>query len=115
MRIKSLRLCITSVVSSAVLLGAGWLWARLVTSSFQRQEGITLLSSTPRSSYYEFWSVSVPSKVTANLVLVVALLSLFLLWRRRDFFSLCGLLAYFVTLAVAWVFLFANLGFEAFD
>ena len=74
-----------------------------------------MLSSLPRGAHYEFWGVSVPSTVAASVVVLVAVLSLFVLWCRRDHFSLLALAAYFVALAFAWVFVFAGLEFEAFD
>ena len=74
-----------------------------------------MLSSLPRGAHYEFWGATVPSAVTANVAILVALLSLFVLWRRRDHFSLLALSAYFLVVGFAWVFLFAGLEFEAFD
>ena len=74
-----------------------------------------MLSSLPRGAHYEFWGASVPSTVTANAVVLVAVLSLFVLWRRRDHFSLLALATYFLAVAFAWVFVFAGLEFEAFD
>ena len=68
-----------------------------------------------RGAHYEFWGASVPSTVSANVAIVVALVSLFVLWRRRDHFSLLALSAYFIVVGFAWVFLFAGLEFEAFD
>jgi len=114
MRLKPLPFFATVAIVSAAILGAGWLWARIAVSMCQKREGATFLKGLPRAAHYEFWSVSVPSKVTANLLVVAAMLSFFVLWRRRDFFSLLALSAYFAILACLWAFLFANLGFEAF-
>lgn len=115
MRIRTLSLCLRSAVGSALVVGAGWLWARLAVSAFQRHEGVTMLSNSPRVAHYELWGVSVPSAVAANIAFVIAALSLSALWNRRDIFSLLALSAYFVALAVGWVFLFADLDFEAFE
>ena len=115
MRIRSLPLCIGSAVSSAALLGAGWLWARLLLSAYQRHEGTMSLSASALGAHYQFWGLSVPRAVTANVLILIALVSLFALWRRRDFFSLLALSGCFTVLAGAWFFLFVDLDVEAFD
>jgi hypothetical protein len=115
MHIRSLPLRISSAVGSTLLLGAGWLWARLVVSGFQRTEGVTLLSGSPRAAQYEFWGTTLPGTVTANAIVVVAVLSLFTLCRRRDAFSLLALSTYFLFLAFTGARLFAGFEMEAFD
>ena len=98
-----------------MLLAAGWVWARGVISNFQQRENFLMLGSLPLGAHYEFWGVTVPGTVTGSAILLVALSSLFFLWLRRGTFSLLALSAYFFALFVAWVFVFARFGFEAFE
>jgi hypothetical protein len=114
-RMKTLSLCIVSIVGSALLLCGGSLWARTVVSTFQRREGVLVLSGLSSQARFEFWSLSLPATITANLVAIIAFVSLFVLWRRRDFFSMGILSASFIALAGVWVFLFASLGVTVFD
>jgi hypothetical protein len=115
MRIRSLPLCIGAAVTSGFLLALGWVWARLLLSHFQRREGVTFLNRTPNAAHYELWGLLLPGGVTANACLIVALISLFTLGRRREFFLLTALSGYFLVLAGTYLLAFASLSFAAFD
>ncbi len=98
-----------------IVLGAGWLWARSVISYFQRQEGYVAIGGASRGTHFEFWGLTLPSTATGIcLVVYVSILVLACVPRRRRAL-LWFVVAYAASLAVAWVFLFADLGFEAFD
>ena len=112
--IPTFPLCVFSMVVSLCLLGGGSLWARAVVSAFQQREGVLLLSGLSPQSRYEFWGVSFPAMITMNLIVVAASFSLFVLWRRRDFFSIGILSVYFIVLAGGGLFFFAGLGISVF-
>jgi hypothetical protein len=102
------------ILSSAALVAAGWTWMYLAVSAFQKEAGATFLQYSPRSAHYEFWGWSLPMNATANFVVVCALISLFVLWRRREFFLFTALAGYFTFLAMVAFFLFLGLGLRVF-
>jgi hypothetical protein len=109
------RVWIWAAVVGFVILGGGWLWARSATWYFQRQEGFIAIGGAHRSEYYQLWGSAIPCYVT-GVGLVVCLPALILACvRRRRRGLLWLILPYAAWLAVAWLILFADLNFEAFD
>ncbi len=117
MRVRSLPLCTSSALVTALALFAGCLWARLAISEFQRREGRAglSLSSSTRAADYEFWGISLPFTVTVSCAVLVGIVTMVVLWRRRDIFSLLALSGCFFIFALVWMYQFASLSFEAFD
>ena len=115
MRPRSNSICALAALLSMALVAGCWLWSSLMLAAFQRREGMTNLSSSPRSAHYEFWGDSLPAGIAANLTVLCAALCLFILFRRREFFLFIGMLAYFVGLGIIGVLMFASLSFDAFD
>jgi len=113
--LKSRSLFVGSVIVSLLVLVAGWLWARLAISSFQRQEGFQDLWFSPRGADFAWWGMTLPSSTTASVILICGLATAIILFRRRDTFLLVAYLAYGLILAVAGFFLFGYLDFEAFN
>ena len=83
-QIKSSSLSVASALLTASILAAGWLWARLLISMYQRKEGLLCIGFLPRSRHYELWGFSVPFYSTGLVLLLCAIFSLVVLWRRRE-------------------------------
>jgi hypothetical protein len=111
----SWRRWISAAMLGLIILGGGWLWARCVIWHFQRQEGFVAIGGASRGAYYEFWGATVPERVTGIclLVYVLCLVAVCGPKRRRGFLPV--ILLYAFALAVAYIWLFADLAFEAFD
>jgi hypothetical protein len=97
-----------------LILGAGWLWARLIVSFFQKQEGLVDISNARRADFYEFWGLTVPSVATGVcLIVYVIILAVSCISRRRP--TLLWLVGgYAVLLLISWFIVFVELVIEAF-
>jgi len=109
------RAVVASAVLYGVLLCAFAAFARTILNSFQKTEGLLLLSGRPREAFYEMWSITVPS--TASILIGLAAVCWVSLKVFRSKWSKPCLLV-----IVAYVFAFlifqwflVGLGFEAFD
>ena len=112
------RFGILAVMLGPVILGGGWLWARCVIWSFQRETGAIAIGSASRGAYYEFWGLTVPGAVTGmGLMAYVLWLAIRCMLPRRlgPFLLLPVVVAYAFVLAFGWFALFVPLAFEAFD
>jgi hypothetical protein len=115
MQSKSLRILMPSLVISLSLLSAGWIWARLMISTFQRREGVTALGSSLNAAYYEWWGLTVPGATTGFGLLLCGLVTWVLLLRHDDSFLLTAYTGYLVGLAGAFIYLFGALSFDGFE
>lgn len=115
MRLRSNSICALAGVLSTALVAGCWLWSSLMLAGFQRQEGMSNLSSSPRSGHYEFWGLSLPAGIAGNLTILCAVFCLVVMYRRREFAFLTGMLAYFVGLGIIGALMFTSLSFDAFD
>ena len=109
------RFGIVAFTPGLIVLGAGWFWARTVISSFQRREGFIAIGAASRGAYYEYWGVTVPSAVTGSCLIALVLPTLVICAIRRRFDLLMGTVGYAFVMVCAYVWLFADLEFEAFD
>jgi hypothetical protein len=98
-----------------IILGIGWLWARSVIWYSQRQEGFKAIGGASRGEDYQFWGLTIPSLVTGICLMVHALFLGVACAPRRRRGLMPVLVAYALALTVAYVLLFADVEFEAFD
>jgi hypothetical protein len=111
----SLRYVISAGMIGFVILGIGWLLARCMIWHFQRQEGLVAIGGAARGKYYEYWGLTVPALATDICSAIYLLLLAVACAPRRRRGLLPVLVAYAFVLAVAHIWLFADLEFEAFD
>ena len=106
---------VVSVVTDVALLSIFALFARTILNSFQKTEGLLLLSGRARETFYEIWSITVPS-VASILVSLAAVLWVCIKVFRSKWPKRCLLViaAYIAALLIFQWFL-VGLGFEAFD
>ncbi len=105
------RLWILTVMLGFMILGGGWLWARLAIGIFRWKTG----SPLDRSGYYAGWGLMIPSFVTGiGLIVHVLVLAIACVDRRR-FGLLLLVVGYALAQAISWFLLFALLGFEAYS
>jgi hypothetical protein len=109
------RFGIAAFAPGFIVLTGGWLWARSMISSFQRHEGFIAIGAASRGAYYEYWGVTVPSAVTGSCLIALVLPMLVVCAIRRRFDLFMGTVGYALVMACAYVWLFADLEFEAFD
>jgi hypothetical protein len=110
----SWRRWIQAAMLGAMILLGGWLWVLLAIRSFQRREGLIVLSNAAMLDHYEYWGWQVPACATgACLIADVSILACACLPRQRRgiLWLIVGYAAY---LAFAWFVLFAALDIEAF-
>ena len=90
-------------------------YARTIVNSFQKAEGLLLLSGRAREAFYEMWSITVPSvasiAISLALVLWVCMKVFRSKWPKRYLLVIVGYAAAF--LMFQWFLI--GLGFEAFD
>lgn len=116
---RTLRLQVRAVVATAVvyaaLLSAFAVFARTILNSFQKTEGLLLLSGRPREAFYEMWSITLPSAASV-LIGLTAVCWICLKVFRSKWSKPCLLVtvAYILAFLVFQWFL-VGLGFEAFD
>jgi hypothetical protein len=106
---------ILATVPGLIILGMGWLWARSAIWYFQSQEGFVAIGGARHGEDYEFWGSTLPECVTGICLIIYVMLLTALCTPRRHRSLLLIALAYALALAVAYVILFADLEFEAFD
>lgn len=112
---RRVRAAVVSVIVDAMLLLVFAVFARTILDSFQKTEGLLLLSGRPRESLYEMWSISVPT-VASIVVSLAAVLWICLKvfrskWPKGWLFMTVAYMAAF--LIFQWFLV--GLGFEAFD
>jgi hypothetical protein len=96
-------------------LVAGLLWSHLVVAHFQRLEGRAALGDGPGAIDYEYWSVSVPAKVSFAAIALCMIVSAIQVIRRRALCALPRLLLHGALLAAAHWWIFLSLEFKIFD
>jgi hypothetical protein len=112
---ESRRYGISAGALGLIILGIGWLWARFAIWRFQRLEGFVAIGGAGRREHYRYWGSTLPELVTGIcLMFYVFFLAVACASRRRRGL-LPVLMGYALGLAVAYLWLFADLEFEAFD
>jgi hypothetical protein len=102
---------IAAVMFGMIVLAVGWIWARGVIASFQRADGTYRLGD---SADIEFWGLIVPAAVT-GISLIVYVLGLGITCALRGRLQLMlPIVGYGLSLAAAWLCLFAALRIEFF-
>jgi hypothetical protein len=77
---------------------------------------IILMESTMTPKrFYEFWGLTVPEQATSVCLLVCVLFVVVVCAHKRERAFLPPVVLYALAFAVAYIFLFSDLGFEAFD
>ena len=112
---SQVRAAVASALFYGALLCAFAAFARMMLNSFQKTEGLLLLSGRPREAFYEMWSITLPS--TASILVGLAAVCLVFLNVFRSKWSrpcLLVIVAYIFAFLVFQWFL-VGLGFEAFD
>jgi hypothetical protein len=72
----SWRRWIQAAMLGAMILLGGWLWAVLAIRSFQRREGLVVLSNAAMLDHYEYWGWQVPACATGvRLIAYVSILA----------------------------------------
>ena len=105
------RLWIFTVMLGFVILGGGWLWARLAIGIFRWKTGTPRLDG---SGYYGKWGLGTPFLVTGICLIVHVLVMAIACLDRRRFGLFLLVVGYAIAMAFSWFLLFVLLDLEAF-
>jgi hypothetical protein len=98
------RLWIFTVMLGFVILGGGWLWARLAIGIFRWKTGSPRLEG---SGYYAKWGWGIPCMVTGICLIVHILVLAIACVDRRRFGLFLLVVGYALAMALSWFLLFA--------
>ena len=114
-RRTSWRIGISAVMLGLIILGAGWLWGRLVLWYFQRPERSGVLAGPSRLPEFRALGVALPAVVSAFCLLLNVLALAETCVTRRRFGLLMLVVIYAFMLAITWCILFGWLAHETVD